>query len=418
MKRMSMNPMPALAIVASLLLLVACGGGDTAEVTADANAVHDADLRAIVEMCTAEGTAPEVCTCTAEALRGTLDRDAFAALAGFASAISEAGSDDAKAAVFMGVIGNAELHAAIDEAERAERTCMQVAALEGMRLEVAAAEAARETRRQQAAHRQCPHTPAMPPRAPGAPVDDVAELRPGMSLADIEAVLECRGDIHHFDVASEWARKSQGLETRQLLRAADGVLCPAEARVSGGAGCEDGGYGFELLRDVTQEFIVALAGMPGTEQAGIIWRRTVFPGDRHPTVSSLVEALEGKYGPSHLRATEEGYYSLGHRRGSQTQSWVYLPNGSPIASGDSAARSRCVNGPRPTFQRQMSWNSGCGLTVRAEIVPVAENTLLARELNVVVMDQKRFNDAVGKFDADIRIAVEAQHRDRGVKPDL
>jgi hypothetical protein len=184
------------------------------------------------------------------------------------------------------------------------------------------------------------------------------------------------------------------------------------------AAATDGGYSFELLQNVTQEFIVAFAGMPGEERAGIIWRRTVFPEDRYPTLSALTEALEEKYGQPHIRATEEGYYSLGHRRGTTTYSWLYMPNGSPVPREESAHRARCVNGPRPTFQRQMNWNGGCGLTVRAEIVPAEGRPSLARELNVVVMNQRLFNEAFTRFGADIEAAVEAAHRDRGVRPDL
>ncbi len=66
----------------------------------------------------------------------------------------------------------------------------------------------------------------------------------------------------------------------------------------------------------------------------------------------------------------------------------------------------------------MSWNSACGLTVRAEIMAAPGNTVLASELNVVVIDQARFNDAVKQFNADLRAAVEAQHRGKGGAPDL
>ena len=66
----------------------------------------------------------------------------------------------------------------------------------------------------------------------------------------------------------------------------------------------------------------------------------------------------------------------------------------------------------------MSWNGSCGLTVRAEIVPTAPGGLLARELDVVVMDQRRFDEEVKRFAADIKAAVEAGQREKGVKPTL
>jgi hypothetical protein len=370
-----------------------------------------------VEACVAGGDPEGYCACQGEALAAELDQESFTMLVDFAESMAGA-SAQAQGQIAMGALSNPRLVTALDKTEAAGRTCRQAAALADARTEVAAIEAAREQRRKQAAARQCPHTPALAAREPNRPVDDVAELRPGLSFDDVEALLECRGDIANFDVAEAWATKSEGQPTRQLLRAASGEVCAAEARVAGGGDCDDGGYGFELLQDVREEFIVAFSGMPQKERAGIIWRRTVFAADEYPTVASLQGALAAKYGQPHMAANQEGYYSLGHRRGTVTYSWVYDPLQRPIPAADSARRSRCVNGPRPTFQRQMSWNSGCGLTVRAEIMSVPGNTFLASELNVVVMDQKRFDDAVRQFKADLKAAVEAQHRGQGGPRDL
>jgi len=393
-----------LPAVGAVALIAACGGGDS-------------DKARFVDACVAGGDAEAFCVCQGEALRAELDEEAFATLADFAEGMAAA-SEEGQGQIAMGALTNPRLVAALDKTEAVARSCKQAAALQAAAAEVAVLEAAREERREQAAARRCPHKAAMAARPAGAPVDDVADLRPGMSLDDVEALLECRGNILNFDVAESWARNSQGQPTRQLLRAAAGDICPAEARTAGGAGCEDGGYGFELLQNVSEEFIVAFTGLPQAERAGIVWRRTVFPASEYPTVSSLQEALVEKYGPPHLAANQEGYYSLGHRRGTVTYSWVYDTRQLPIAASDSALRSRCVNGPRPRFQRQMSWNSACGITVRAEIVPAAGNAVLAGELNVVVMDQKRFDDAVRQFDLDLKAAIEAQHAGKGAAPDL
>lgn len=392
----------ALVVLAGL---VACSGGD------------DKDKARFVNACAASGDSEAFCICQGDALRAELDDETFTSLVDFAESMAEAGGE-ARGMVAMGALSEPKLVAALDKVQAAAKTCKQAAALEDARTEVATLEAAREKRRKQAAARKCPHTPAMAPRLPGGLADDVAGLRPGMSFDDVEAMLECRGDILNFDVAESWARKNEGLPTRQLLRAADGEICPAETRAMGGTACEDGGYGFELLQNVNQEFIVAFAGLPKAERAGIIWRRTAFSESEYPTVSFLQEALVEKYGRPNSSANQEGYYSLGHRRGSVTYSWVYDPTGAPIPSSDSARLSRCVNGPRPTFQNKMSWNGACGLTIRAEIMPAQDNTILARELNVVVMDQKRFDAAVKQFGIDLKAAAEAQHQDKGARPDL
>jgi hypothetical protein len=56
-------------------------------------------------------------------------------------------------------------------------------------------------------------------------------------------------------------------------------------------------------------------------------------------------------------------------------------------------------------------------TVRAEGVLAPDSTVLARKLNVIVIDQ-RFDADVKRFGADIQAAVEARHRDTGIKPKL
>jgi hypothetical protein len=396
----------------ALIALAGCGKAD------DPGAPPSRNAQAIVDMCVADGGAQADCECTAKALERTVDEPTLGLVVDFAKGMTGDGSKESKGMVALGAIGDPKLMLAMEKLGQAAKACEREAAIEAARLQVAAAEAAAQARRPRAAARQCPHAVALPPAAPGAPVDDVVGLRPGMGFDDVEAVLECAGEALHFDVEPSWARANHGLPTRQLLRAADGEVCPAELRVDDPKACDDGGYGFAPLRGVTREVIVAFAGMPGAERAGVIWRRTAFADGKQPTVSSLQEALVQKYGPPHLLAKEEGYYSLGHRRGTLVLSWVHDARQRPIARGDSARRSRCVNGPRPTLRNRMSWNGACGLTVRAEIVPASDNRILARELNVVVMDQKRFNDDVKRFEADIKAAVEAQHGRTGTKPTL
>jgi hypothetical protein len=406
------NELIRAAVAAAVVALAGCGQSDAPDAATSRSA------QAIVDMCVADGGDPTVCGCTARALDADLDGETMQALAEFAQGITQAQGEQTRNMIAMGAMGNPKLVLALEKLGTAGKGCEQAAALDAAKAEVAAAQAARQARQKSAAGRRCPHEPALAARAPTAPIDDVAGLRPGMSFDDVEAVLECGGELAHFDVRPQWARNSQGLPTRQLLRAADGEPCPAELRVDGGQGCEDGGYGFAPLKDVTQEVLVAFAGMPGTEQAGVIWRRTRFPEGAYPTVSSLRDALAQKYGPPHLRSTQEGYYSLGQRRGTVVDSWVHAPGARPIARGDSARLSRCVNGPRPTFQARMSWNGRCGLTVRAEIVLAPNQTALARELNVVVIDQSRFDEAVKRFSADIQAAVEARQGAKAVKPTL
>lgn len=250
--------------------------------------------------------------------------------------------------------------------------------------------------------------------------DDIVGLRPGMTYDEVVALVEGRDDVTLVETAEQWIRQSHGIPTRQLLRAGNGVPC-AEGekpqRVAGHTVCDTLRGRFEARKEGTNEIMVAFTGMPGEERVGIVWRRLVFAEGKSPTVDSLLEALIGKYGEAHIRATDSGYYSMSHRHGTTALNWLYDPTGNAIVGNDTLL-SRCVNGPKPWFAADHSWNGGCGLTVRAEIIPVPGNNLLALELNVSVLHQKALLDAMYQFEAEIKAAVEQQAQGAASEPEL
>lgn len=260
----------------------------------------------------------------------------------------------------------------------------------------------------------------LPGLAAAQAVDDIVGLRPGMTLEEVAALVEGRDDVNLVETAEQWIRQSHGIPTRQLLRGSNGVACaegdPA-VRLGGHVVCDTLRGRFEARKDVTNEIIVAFTGLPEAERAGILWRRLLFAKGQTPTVASLAEALTQKYGEAHVHATDSGYYSMSHRPGTTALNWLYDPAGNPIVGND-ALRSRCVNGPKPWFAAEHSWNGGCGLTVRAEIIPVPGNNLLALELNVSVLHQRDLLAALNQFDSDLKAAVEKQAEGAGSAPDL
>ncbi len=257
-------------------------------------------------------------------------------------------------------------------------------------------------------------------RAQSGPVGDIVGLEAGMDFDNIVSVIEQRDDVAPIEIAEQWIRQSHGVPTRQLLRAANGTACAegeGAQRSGGHIRCNTFGGRFEARKDITNEIIVAFVGMPEHETAGSIWRRIAFPDGSNPTVAGLEEALAEKYGKPHIRQTESGYYSTTHRSGATNLNWIYAPDGSPISNNDSL-KHRCVNGPKPWFTTKHSWNGGCGLTVRAEILPVPGNRLLAQELNVTVVHQKDLIARIGQFDAELKAAVEKQAGGKAKKQDL
>lgn len=260
----------------------------------------------------------------------------------------------------------------------------------------------------------------LPGVAAAQSTDDIVGLRPGMSFDEVVSLVEERNDVTLVETAEQWMRQSHGIATRQLLRGSNGVACVVgeqAMRVGAHVVCDTMGGRFEARKETTNEIMVAFIGMPGEERATIVWRRLVFPQGQAPTVASLVEALTEKYGAPRVQATDSGYYSMSHRPGTTALNWLYDPSGASIQGNDSLL-SRCVNGPKPWFAAKHSWNGGCGLTIRAEIVPQPGSALLAQELNVSVLHQRDLLLALSRFDADLKAAVEQQSQGATAKPDL
>lgn len=257
---------------------------------------------------------------------------------------------------------------------------------------------------------ECPPPAALPPRPAGAAVDDIVGLRPGMGFDEVRDRILCREATPHLETAPLWnVGQNYGLETRQLLRAANGEPCTGSLA----ADCDNGG-GFTAVRGLTEEIVVLFTGMPEAERAHAIWRRTRFPTDGYPSVASLVEALSGKYGAPHFQETESGMYNTTPRMGSTTLSWVYDPWNRALPREQAAGfRRDCLNGPKPYFATRHSWNSGCGLTLRAEILPVPGSELRASGLDVVIFHQSALMAGTEAFEAELAAAYEAQVREQG-----
>jgi hypothetical protein len=256
--------------------------------------------------------------------------------------------------------------------------------------------------------------------AQDAPAADVVGLQAGMSYDAIATVLKSRGELSSIETARQWIRESHGVQTRQLLRASDGIDCAAGVsarKARWHVDCDTFGSRFQARKDVANQIIVAFTGMPGDETAASVWRRTVFPEGASPSISAIEEALVQKYGKPHIRQTDSGYYSMSHRSGATMLNWIYTPDGKWVGASD-ALKSRCVNGPKPWFAASHSWNGACGLTIRAEILPIPGQRLLAQELNVTLVRQKDLIDALAKFDADLKLAVQGSADNAATKPDL
>ncbi|NGX14793.1 hypothetical protein [Wenzhouxiangella sp. XN24] len=238
---------------------------------------------------------------------------------------------------------------------------------------------------------------------------DIVGVSPGMSFDEAVAILECRSDVRVVDTAPLWtSRENFGLATRGMLRGTDGVPCQDFEAPA----CEQGAYGLGPMRKLRTEYVAGLTGMPGEEVVRAVWRRSRFSEADGQSIQALTTALSQKYGVPQIQA-EGNHLRLNNlRAGSTNLVWVFDVKGHampvPASQFNNAAMQfeQCINGPKPAFTAAQSWNSGCGLTIRAEIVPLPGNSLVAGEFNMVVMHQRDLYHGNQQFQHALRLAGE------------
>lgn len=221
--------------------------------------------------------------------------------------------------------------------------------------------------------------------------DQLAGLSVGMSYDDARAVLECRDDVRVLQDAPLWATsENYGIETRGLMRATDGFPCTDFEAPA----CDTSGRRLPPVRGLTNEYVIGFTGMPGEEIARVLWQHRRFESGQPVPISDLVNELSERYGPPQIQAAGSHLRLNNLRPGTTHLVWARGPDGNilaePRSQFNNAARhfEECINGPQPSLLSSQRWNSGCGLTIRAEIVPSPGNSLAASEFNVIVMHQR------------------------------
>lgn len=264
--------------------------------------------------------------------------------------------------------------------------------------------------------RECPPELSQAALPADGPADDVIGIRPGMSFNDVMAILQCREGMKTFDVAETWAvSETFGTTTRQLLRVTDGVACEQRSTWMGsGDACDTAGNRFSPLKEFTEEFVVAFTGLPDEEVVRAVWRRTIFSDDAYPAIESLVNGLQEKYGePVHQMSGDylRTYYGrhAGHRL-----AWYYSPAGQRFTQErDFMGRAfqRDCTGMRPNFDGRQSWNSGCGLTIVAEVLPLQGSRHQARSMEIMIADQAALYHGAQAFEEQLATAYRARTED-------
>jgi hypothetical protein len=255
------------------------------------------------------------------------------------------------------------------------------ATAEGARLTATAeavAKAARGTLR-------CP-PPAAAPRPPGAPVDDVVGVRPGMGYDEAAQRVLCSHPLmvvqaetsRRFEINTHGQAVRQGLQGRfaQDQEHKTGRQIMQEMQDRSIARSTN-----RAVRDVApgeSNWFVGTIGLPGEERVTHAMREEWFPEGQLPPLDSVLQALVVKYGEPTRRSGQAG------QAGRVELTWVHTPEGQRVAPGAPLATG-CGMHPSPRSGVQL--NTHCGVVVAAHVHALRDNPALAQSIQVGTVDQ-------------------------------
>lgn len=242
---------------------------------------------------------------------------------------------------------------------------------------------AEQVARQARAEVSCPAKVKSPPRASGAPVDDVLGVRPGMSHDEAANAVLCTHDllVVQTDLARGFNLKTYG----QKLRHGFGARFAAP-RVEWSAKrvqaesldqmlARSGNAARDDMKPGQTRWYVGTMGLPGQERVINVAREERFDVGASPTIDSVEQALLKKYGPASKHQNNHGQRYL---------AWLYDPAGRQVTQA-SPLFNRCSGNASPDGGVNLS--PDCGTVVTAIVAPLRDNPELALWLQVGVVDQ-------------------------------
>jgi len=232
----------------------------------------------------------------------------------------------------------------------------------------------------------CPARTATPPRAAGAPVDDVLGVRPGLGFEEAMNAVLCS---HALLVAAPQAGRGFNLKAPEARSVRQGFSATfAEPRVvktskqimqemQADAMARGGNAVREDLKPGQAKWFVSTMGLPGQERVLSVAREERFAADQSPTIETVVEALVKKYGtPSRAQQAASGQMPL--------LRWAYDPTGRLVTDG-SPLLHKCNGTSDPNGS--VTLTPDCGIVVQALLVPQRTNPGLVDRMQVGVVDQ-------------------------------
>lgn len=258
------------------------------------------------------------------------------------------------------------------------------------RIAMTAVEVAKERR----GDLRCPPKITTAQRAASMPVDDVVGVRPGLTWNEAVNAVLCTHELLVLDTTKE--RKFRIQTYGQTIRhgfaagfAEDRVDKTSQDIVAGLRNTFESGQG-RRGSDISggaARWYVTTMGLPGAEKVVAVARIEAFVDGKAPTVAAVIDALIEKYGVPTLRHDKDhpDFEVLGFEgKDSSIFNWSFDTFGRRITETSPLYR-RCRGPSGP--DDSVSLSPDCGVVVEAVIKAVRENPLLARSLQVGVVDQ-------------------------------
>jgi hypothetical protein len=218
---------------------------------------------------------------------------------------------------------------------------------------------------------------------------DIIGLQLGMTLGETLDTARCAlGEDAVVKTENHWLKKPDGryidtygieLGTQALtVKQGDNRPCNYQREWQS---CE-GALKWEHVDEIVT---VATPGTPGRETAMVIWRTQNFREGQMPPAQSLLDALIAKYGePQHVEHSDK---QRGHTAGYRDLRWLRDRRGSPLTDSNPLFR-QCFNTLSGRGEStSVSWRDGCGLNVWARVYLSGQNSGLAMELNMGMVQQ-------------------------------
>lgn len=246
------------------------------------------------------------------------------------------------------------------------------------------AASAEQVAREARADVSCPAKVKIPPRASGAPVDDVLGVRPGLGYDEAMNAVLCTHELmvaqvdtsRGFNIQTHGQKLRQGFGARSAEPRVEWDAKRAQKEAMESITARSGNAVRPDMRPGLTKWFVGTIGLPGQERVINLARDEWFEAAALPTIDSVEQALVAKYGkPTKRQNTSSGqrYFT-----------WSYDPGARQITE-TSPLFNRCSGSAGPDGGVNLS--PDCGIVVSAIVFPLRDNPDLAQSMQVGVVDQ-------------------------------